>query len=70
MSLSARIAARKAGVPYRLICNDKGRCVLEAHTNEVLHRDGQGAQWGARDPWQPVWRREQRFRKDLTERAA
>ena len=44
------------------------RCQRDpGHTD--LHRHGLFV-WGAQDPWQPAWRKNMTFRRDLSERAA
>ena len=54
-------------------CNDLNtvrnlRCQRDpGHTD--LHRHGLFV-WGTQDPWQPAWRKNMTFRRDLSERAA
>lgn len=42
------------------------RCVRDQHDAQTLHRNGLFV-WGSVDPaqWQPEWRKQARFRRDL-----
>lgn len=54
-------------------CNDLNtvrnlRCKRETG-HDHLHRNGL-VMWGSQDPWQPAWRRNMTFNRDLTGRVA